>query len=465
MGWVLDSSEEREREHFPTPFFRDSASLFLLRSRVLFVAAGLATVAARAGIVSSNQSFRDRNAKRAVQAAGAGLQVAVYQANLMQPADDQCVSKGAGGALSNVAVPAGGWCAPQTEDLGENASYSVQVSGATAVTGPGATYARRTIVSTGTVNGVNRRSVLDVNAATGAPIFPANYAMIGRDSVEFKNNLDVQGGVGSNGDITIKNNATICGPVTPGPGHQLNQGNNNNFCGNTPAPATQPFTFQPVDLSSVSASNDNARLTNMMAGSGPPQDTCANCGQISWNAATRVLTIDSNATLTLSGDNYVLCRLDLKNASSRLQIATRSTTLKTYVDVPENCPGVPAPGSVNMSGRVINLNTNPATFALLVAGSGTVATAVDLADLAVTAIDAPMAIYAPNSTVDFKNNLDFTGALVAKTIKVKNNANIAYDTRIGTITSGSSIRHYDHGTGSYRECTSAPTGTTPDTGC
>jgi hypothetical protein len=67
--------------------------------------------------------------------------------------------------------------------------------------------------------------------------------------------------------------------------------------------------------------------------------------------------------------------------------------------------------------------------------------------------------------VDLKNNLDFTGALVAKTVKVKNNANVAYDTRIGTISSGSSIRHYDYGTGSYRECTSAPTGATPDAGC
>ena len=45
---------------------------------VLFVVAGLATVAARAAIVSNNQSFRDNNAKRAVQAANAGLQAAVF---------------------------------------------------------------------------------------------------------------------------------------------------------------------------------------------------------------------------------------------------------------------------------------------------------------------------------------------------------------------------------------------------
>lgn len=432
---------------------------------VLFVTAGLASVAAKAAIVSSNQSFRNANVKRAVQAAAAGIHVVIYQMNLMQPPQDQCVHKGAGGELTNGPVQGDGWCAPQTEDLGDNGAYSVRVSSAGSSSGAGQIYATRTIVSTGTVNGISRRGVVSVNAATGAPIFPADYAIVGRDSVEFKNNLDVMGGIGSNGDITIKNNATICGPVTPGPGQLFNQGNNNSFCGNTPAPAAQPFTFQPVDLSSVSVTSDNVRLTNMMNGSGVPQDTCTNCGQIGWNPTTRVLTLDGNATITLSGDNYLLCRLELRDSASRLQIAARSTTLKMYMDVPESCPGVTGAGGADLTGKVINVNTNPATFALLVAGSSTVPTAVDLADGAVTALDAPMAIYAPNSTVDFKNNLDFKGSLVVKSIKVKNNATIAYDTRIGSISSGSSIRHYDYGTGSYRECTNVPTAAAPDSGC
>lgn len=432
---------------------------------VLFTTAGLATVAAKASIVSSHQSLRTTNLKRAIHASNAGTQVAIYQTNLMQPPGDQCVLAGAGGVLSNGAVQADGWCAPQTEDLGGNGAYTFQVSSVGQVTISGTTYDQRKILSTGTVNGVSRRSLVSVNAATGAPIFPANYAIVGRDSIEFKNNLDVQGGLGSNGDITIKNNATICGPVTPGPGQQLNQGNNNTFCGFTPAPAVQPFVFQPVDLSSVSTTNDNVRFTNMKAGAGMPQDTCTNCGQIGWNATTRVLTLDSNATLTLSGNEYLLCRIELRDANSRLLIAARSTTLKMYLDAPENCPGVTGAGSADMTGKVQNLNTNPATFALLVAGSATVPTAVDLSDGAVTAIDAPMAIYAPNSTVDFKNNLDFRGSLVVKAIKVKNNADIDYDTRIGSITSGSSIRHFDYGTGSYLECTNTPTATTPDSGC
>ena len=97
---------------------------------MLFVTAGLATVTARAAIVSSHQSFRNTNVKRAVQGASAGLRVVMYRMNLMQPAGDQCVLKGAGGVLTNGAVQNDGWCVPQTEDLGDNGAYSVQVSSA-----------------------------------------------------------------------------------------------------------------------------------------------------------------------------------------------------------------------------------------------------------------------------------------------------------------------------------------------
>jgi hypothetical protein len=74
-----------------------------------------------------------------------------------------------------------------------------------------------------------------------------------------------------------------------------------------------------------------------------------------------------------------------------------------------------------------------------------------------------MALYAPNSAVTYGNNLIFTGAIVAKTIDVKNNSVITYDSRVTGISSGSSVRFYQGY--DYKECTSVPTGTTPDTGC
>ncbi len=78
----------------PLQLFRDERGVALpVALAVLFVTAGLATVAARSAIVADHQSLRDRNAKRAIQAATSGLQDAVYQTNMLQPAANQCVVK------------------------------------------------------------------------------------------------------------------------------------------------------------------------------------------------------------------------------------------------------------------------------------------------------------------------------------------------------------------------------------
>jgi Tfp pilus assembly protein PilX len=429
---------------------------------VLFTVAGLATVAARAAIVSNNQSFRDNNAKRAVQAAGGGLQAARYQINLLQPGSDQCVVKNAGtGALSNAAT-SGGWCSPQTEDLGDGATSTFYASAATPGTQNGISVVRRTVVSTGTVNGVRRRAVISMSAATGSPLFPPGYSLYSRDSVDVMNNMRVTGGIGSNGNVTIKNNAYVCGAVTAGPGGTVRIGTNFTQCAGAPAPATasEPFPLQPVDLSGAKASNDNNRITNMKA-SPPvdPRDTCSNCSRVEWTESTKVLRLTNNAVLNLSGNNYLFCKVEVESTAT-LQIASRTTPLRIFIDSPQNCPGVSGAGNLTLDGTVTNLSSNPATLLFLVAGSATVPTTVNL-----PSGEATMGIYAPNSIVDFKNNLVYTGALVAKTIKLKNNAQINWDPRINDLSSGSDIRFYEPGTGSYKECTGTPTGTAPDSGC
>jgi len=104
-----------------------------------------------------------------------------------------------------------------------------------------------------------------------------------------------------------------------------------------------------------------------------------------------------------------------------------------------------------------------ATFVLMVAGSTTTDTVVTIEDNAVSKLSAPMAIYAPNSTVEYKNNLDWKGALVAKKIDIKNNANIDYDSRVSDIFLAGGIRFYE--AQGYKECATAPTTSAPDSGC
>ena len=429
---------------------------------VLFAVAGLATVAARAAIVSNNQSFRDNNAKRAVQAANAGLQAALYQLNLMQPSSTQCVHRNTStGALTNGALQADNWCQGQTEDMGDGATYTVQVSAPTVLTtSTGLSVDQRKVVSFGTVNGVRRRAIMSMNAGRGAPIFPPGYTIAVRDSVDMKNNSQISGGIGSNGTINMKNNANVCGNVTPGPGKTAQIGNNFTQCaGYNTTPAAEPFDLQPVDISKATP-NDNVRLTNMKAGSGTPQDTCSTCSKITWSSATKVLTID-NATWNPTGNVYLFCRLELKGGG-RIQIASRSAPLFIYIDSPENCGGTSGMGSVVLDGTFTNLYSPAHAIAILVSGSSTKATNVDLPT---NDANSPIGIYAPNSTVVQKNGVSFTGAVVSKTLDIKNSASFTWHDSINGLVSGSSIRFYQTATGSYKECTGAATGTTPDSGC
>ena len=176
---------------------------------VLFVVAGLAAVAARAAINANHSSFRDSNVKRAIQAANAGVKAAIYQLNLMQPSPGQCVLRASSGATLSVANTASTWCASQTEDLGGNASYTFQVSRSTplAYNSNGQVTTERSIVSTGTVNGQLRRVFVRVTSPGGDPLFPKNYAAVSLNSVNFPNSVTINGYLGSNGNITLRNTA------------------------------------------------------------------------------------------------------------------------------------------------------------------------------------------------------------------------------------------------------------------
>ena len=119
-------------------------------------------------------------------------------------------------------------------------------------------------------------------------------------------------------------------------------------------------------------------------------------------------------------------------------------------------------GSVLLDGTFTNLYSPALAIAILVAGSPTKATSVDLPN---NDANSPIGIYAPHSTVIQQNDVNFTGAVVAKSLDVKNNASFTWHDSINGLLSGSDIRFYQVATGSYKECTGAPTTAVPDSGC
>src|SRR3954468_8405617 len=224
---------------------------------ILFLVAGLTTIAAKAGVVSNHFSQRDRNSQRALAAANAGVEATVYQLNLLQPRSLECVIKNAATNTLEIAAPdSDGWCLNQTEDLGDGASYTARASSAVSLNTNGQLLVQRKIVSTGTVNGVKRRVLLTSNAATGAPLFPANYAAVSLSSVDYGNSVFINGGIGSNGNITLRNTAEVCGAATPAPGKTLTLANSATVCPGYPtSPASTNFVFAPVDQGTSATQN------------------------------------------------------------------------------------------------------------------------------------------------------------------------------------------------------------------
>ena len=436
---------------------------------VIVVLTVLGLVAAASAITAGHQSFRDRNSKRAFQAAEAGIQSANDRTTLLQPDLDQCVVQDGSGNLTLQATSAG-WCAAQSDDLGDGAGYTEYVSAGTRYTdaATGQELVRREIVSTGTVNGVTRRIDMIVNAATAAPLFPVKFAAVSDDDINWGNLAVANGNVGSNGNtgITLSNGAHINGDaiaVTPGGIHL----NNTAYVTGSKIVQSTKFNLSPVDQGPNPGAS-NGRLTYL----GPPRlpaafgdDPCTQptaCSGVSWNAGTRVLSLANDATLTLGGSSYSFCKITLRNRSKLLVAA--GSTVKIFIDDPANCPGVTGAGSVTLSNtsELVNGNSSPAAMQVYLVGSTSVATILDFANT--FASEMVLSIYAPYSTVRLHNDgVQLRGALAAKSIQIDNSATITYDPLVGGI-SGGGIPVY-RSTRSWIECTAKPTGAAVNSGC
>jgi hypothetical protein len=152
-------------------------------------------------------------------------------------------------------------------------------------------------------------------------------------------------------------------------------------------------------------------------------------------------------------------------SGGKIQIPARTFAqgpLSIWIDTPEACGSTTGMGSVVLDGGFVNLYSPPHALKIAMAGSPTKNTVLDLPENDST---APIGIYAPNSTVNMKNNVSYTGAIVAKSLNLQNNAKFTWHSSIDGLVSGSNIRFYQSATGSYKECTSAPATTSPVDGC
>jgi hypothetical protein len=426
---------------------------------LLLVLATLGTAVAATTIATTHQTGRDRSVKRAIAAADAGVEAALYRINKVTPRQLECVVLGtvADAALTVEPVQADGWCREQAENLGDGASYSYRVRGGVQMDVNGQNLIQRKIVATGTVNGVKRRAATVVGSDTGLTLF-GGYGVISLSDITLPNSTSIQGNTASNGNITVAGNAEICGLATVGPGKTFTTTNSGHLCpGNISNVAEQPFVLNPVDQGTAATVNNNINIGTLDPWTLPLK--------INWSPGNRTLKLGQLSSLTLNGDIYSFCSLEIDN-NATLAVGVRAPgrpPLKIFIDAPENCPGVPNAGSVILrnGGQFTNLNVDPTTIQLYMMGSTTAESSLSFDNNFATAIN--MLIYAPRSTVTFANHTSIVGAVAAKQVNMDNNTTIRWDRRSDGVTVDNLLPHYDRQ--SYVECSAQSTSLLPDADC
>lgn len=426
-------------------------TLMILLTLTAFVAQG--------SLQLSRDSNTDRNAKRAFQAADAGLQVATYRLNKLAPLDGQCIA--------NAPILANGCTA--SGSLGNGASWTYHMtrvltfSDGAACAGFPISYdpnssalslAPRCITSTGTVNGVTRRVQARVVLFKGQPIFPLG-GIICLQACSAGNAVTVHNGaIGANGSVSVGNSSSVSNGFQLAKGATLSQGNSTN-------PVTYrtndegPWVLTSVDIGNTATVNNNGNWT------------FSSGATYTWNATTRRIDM-SKGTLTLKGGVYNFCSIDIGN-NATVAVAQGAKAV-IYFDSPSR-PGsgcAAGTGYLDANNNFDNPNVNPdgspqtEALQIYVYGSDPAANKPAVAFNNSSALNA--VIHAPNATVAFKNSAVVYGALNANKVNAVNSLDFTWGGQgVASLRTNATVSLFQRT--AWRQCASKPTTSDPSSGC
>ncbi len=451
----------------------ERGSALIVAVLVMVVVALLATVAVSVAAQNSRSDRRDSNEKSAIEAAEAGLQVANYRLNMLGPDGAHCVG-------DSVALPdATGTCASSAYSLGNGSTYRYYTTPALGVSATcvGATLsnatsiAQRCVTAVGTTNGVVQRAQVRVAAFTAAPLFP--YAGItGLGGITLNGNASINGSVASNKVITLNGNVSV-GAVVLGPGTGKLSTSGNVTHGQVTT-LTSPIVLDPVNpgtsnqaslsgcpdraAAGFPACNDDYRIVNGLAN--PTTAPYDQVKGVSYNAATRSLTMSGNSSWTLGGGIYNFCQIS-QSGNSTITLAP-GVKAEIIIDSPDD-PGSGCPagsGNVSMSGNVtwVNPTADPTALQLFAYGLNNNSSSFQVAGNGTFY----GVIYAPHSAVTLNGNATVTGAISGYTVALNGNA-FNWSPSAGTLVASSNGVYYRT---AWAQCTpTAPTMNAPGSGC
>jgi Tfp pilus assembly protein PilX/cytoskeletal protein CcmA (bactofilin family) len=441
-------------------FVLPTAMIVLLMLTVLIGAA--VTVASQ----TSTSTTRDSNTKAALEAAEAGLQTASYRLSKLEPEKSECVT-GTAKAPPTIGI----YCAGSgSEPLGNGASFEYWASkglvagekcgGETVSTQENVT--PRCITSVGNVNGVARR-VQERAASLASPLFQVK-GILGYHSVLIENNGVLEGEVGTNETLTLKNGVTVervdLGPLGKVEGTSTPKETIKN---------TSPFEPPPVPIGeSANSAITQAECKPPPEGGevGPNCDFLitsgadANSGVV-FTPSTRSLSMGQGASLELKEGVYNFCNFQVSGNNTKLTTVAGGK-VEIFIDSALRAKsGCTAPaGKLEFKNglELIDPNKNALYLQIYVYdGSGGT---VELKNN-VSGGQFYGTIVAPYSKVTIGNNAEFVGAIEANEVELAPNFKFKFEIEVNKLKTPS--RLYERK--AWEECPPTYIGTNFQEGC
>jgi hypothetical protein len=410
----------------------------------LIASFALASVAVVSTVHVQQGTRRDHDSKEAIAAADAGANIALLRLNRFLPSlstAHPCI-----GPSGEYQTPTGGWCPATASEQVGGATYRYMVS----AFGSASTV---TVVSIGTSGTVSRRVSVGLKTMSGKRVF-ADEKLIGQSEISLEGGPIIETDIGTNGNIVGSGGPTICGndrhgigkeAPTPSCGKEELEGNKN----------LPPIT-PPENIATV---NENCRLAQNCTDPSKVDSYSKKTSKTDpWDAEHRAINVASSQTLTMGGNLYFVCEINLQG---KLYMPVNAH-VEIYVDTPEHCGLKPGAQQVYVgAGAIIESSAyNPAQGLydvprIYVLGNGSVKL------VGTPGTTNEVILYAPYSEVDLGGNATWNGMIAGNTLKIHGNPIVKSDPNLKEpeITLSGNFQRTQ-----YVECVGA-TGSPPNASC
>jgi Tfp pilus assembly protein PilX/cytoskeletal protein CcmA (bactofilin family) len=458
----------RHRTSFKRRLTGDAGFVLPTAMIVLLILAVLVGAAITVASQTSTSTTRDNNTKAALEAAEAGLQTAAYRLSKLElePKTTECIT-----AKAWAKPTSGAYCESSgSEPLGNGATFEYRTSrglvagekcnGETISSQENVT--QRCITSVGTVNGVRRR-VQERASSLASPLFQVK-GILGLHSVSIENNGKLEGEVGTNEILNLKNGVTLeradLGPLGKVEGTSTPKETIKN---------TSPFEAPPVPI------GESAKSAITQAECKPPPEggevgrNCdflitngadANSG-VTFSTALRSLSMGNGSSLELKEGVYNFCNFQVSGNNTKLTTVAGGKVVIFIDSAARAGSGCSSPaGKLEFKNglELIDPNANALYLQIYVYDSsgGT----IELKNN-VSGGQFYGTIVAPSSKVAIGNNAEFVGAIVANEVELAPNFKFKFEKEVNNLKTPSHL--YERK--AWEECPPTYAGTNFHEGC